>query len=73
MRDHLRNHWITVNAYAYKDTWRSLAIGFSGGGLQALALVGFLESIGSAGRYLFGHRTENLMLKFHDKRRLTEG
>jgi hypothetical protein len=68
----LRNHWTTVNIYAYKGTWRGLAIGLTGGVLEALAVAGFVVSVTSAGQYIFGHRKERLLLQFHDERRPTE-
>jgi hypothetical protein len=69
----LRGHWTTLNVYAPEDAWRGLAIGLSGGAFEALAVAGFVGSLTSAGRYIFGYRTECLMLRFHDERRPTEG
>jgi uncharacterized integral membrane protein len=69
----LRHHRVELNAFAYKDTWRGLAIGLCGGALAGLALAGFVGSMTSAGQYIFRHRTERLMLRFHDERRLAEG
>lgn len=69
----LRGHWTTLNVYAPEDAWRGLAIGLSGGALEALAIAGLVASTTSAGRCLFGYRTEHLLLRFHDERQPMAG